>query len=168
MKKGPLKFSLLLITWMLVITVSYAAQITQKNGRVIEGEIISFDKSSVTVKDPVSGIIKIPRERILKIEPPLEEKEVKKARIEPGIKKQEDPYIVDFRIREKKLISIYLSGGMNNINGGDLNGAIRDYKQLITDYNDYYSTDHRADWKELSWILNFKGEFLYNRSKIFL
>ena len=167
MKKGLLKFFLLLVTWMLVITVSYAAQITLKNGRVIEGEIISFDKSSVTVKEPVSGIIKIPRERILKIEPPLEEKEVKKARIEPGIKKQEDPYIVDFRIREKKLISLCLSGGMNNINGGDLNGAIRDYKQLITDYNDYYSTDHRADWKELSWILNFKGEFLYNLSPHF-
>ncbi|NOR53154.1 MAG: hypothetical protein GQ536_03585, partial [Candidatus Aminicenantes bacterium] len=167
MKKRLLKFSLLLITWMLVISVSYAAKITQKNGRVFEGEIISFDKSSVTVKEPVFGIIKIPRERILKIVPPLEEKEVKKERIEPGIKKQEERYIVDLTIREKKLISICLSGGMNNITGGDLNGAIRDYKQLITDLNDYYGTDNSADWKELSWILNFKGELLYNLSPHF-
>ena len=168
MKKGLLKFSLLLITWMLVISVSYAAKITQKNGRVIEGEIISFDKSSVTVKELVFGIIEIARERILKIEPPLQEKEVKKERIEPEIQKQEERYIVDFTIREKKLISICLSGGMNNINGGDLNGAIRDYKELIKDLNDYYyGTDHSADWKELSWIQNFKGEVLFNLSPNF-
>ena len=84
---------------MLVITVSYAAQITLKNGRVIEGEIISFDKSSVTVKEPVSGIIKIPRERILKIEPPLEEKEVKKPKAK---KKKEEAAVTEAEVPEEK------------------------------------------------------------------
>ena len=167
MKKGLLKFFLFLITWMLVTGISYAAKITLKNGKVIEGEIISFDKTSVTIKDPTFGVIKIARERILKIDPPLEEKEEKKEKIEPAIQKQAVRYIVDLRAREKKLLSINISGGMNNINGGDVNGAIRDYKQLITDYNDYYGTDNSADWEELKWIQNIKGEVLFNLSPSF-
>lgn len=99
--------------------------------------------------------------------PPLEEKEIKKERLEAEIQRQEESYYVDFREKEKKLISIYLGGGLNNINGGDLNRVIQDYKQLIKDFNDYYTTDYTADLKEFKWIQNYRGEVLLNLSRSF-
>jgi len=131
------------------------------------GKIISFNDTSVTIMNPASGIMEISREKIIKIEPPLEEKEIKKERLEAEIQRQEERYYVDFRKKEKKLISIYLGGGLNIINGGDLNGVIQDYKQLIEDLNDYYTTDYTTDLKEFKWIQNYKGEVFLSLSRSF-
>ena len=74
------------------------------------------------------------------------------------------PIIVDFlgTRRDKKRISLYLSGGLTDIDGGDLNSVIRDCKQLVADWNDLYSTDYTADWNELERITNWKAEVLVN------
>lgn len=55
---------------MIIAGVSYADKIHLKNGSVIRGEIISFNDTSVTIMNPTSGIRKISREKIIKIEPP--------------------------------------------------------------------------------------------------
>ena len=166
-KKELLRFFRFSIIMMIIASISYADKIHLKNGSVIRGEIISFNDTSVTIMNPASGIMEISREKIIKIEPPLEEKEIKKERLEAEIQRQEERYYVDFREKEKKLISIYLGGGLNIINGGDLNGVIQDYKQLIEDLNDYYTTDYTADLKEFKWIQNYKGEVLLNLSRSF-
>jgi opacity protein-like surface antigen len=133
--------------------------------------------------------MKIARYKITKIEPPLEvspeEKELKNEIFEPETpepKAQEPareavipqqsktksavqkPIIADFlgTRRDKKRISLYLGGGLTGINGGDLNSVIRDTKQLVNDWNDYYLTDYSADWNELKRITNWKGEVLIN------
>jgi len=40
--------------------------------------------------------------------------------------------------------------------------VIRDYKQLIADYNDFYLTSYTIDWNEFNRITNWKGELLVN------
>lgn len=54
--------------------LSFAAKVYLKDGRVLEGEILSFDAYNVTIKGPNLGAITIARSNILKIDPPLEEK----------------------------------------------------------------------------------------------
>ena len=51
-----------------------ATKIYLKSGKVVEGDIVSYDAVSVVIKDPSLGLMTIPRENILRIDPPLEEK----------------------------------------------------------------------------------------------
>lgn len=186
MKKKLLRVLLVPFVMLTIVSLSFAAKIHLKNGSVIGGEIISFDDTSVTIKEPVMGNMKVSREKIININPPLRDKEVKQGTIEPEISKPEplepakrvalpqfskraiqEPKPLEFLAerREKRRISVYLAGGMSNIiNGGDSNGVIRDYKQLINDWNVLYSTDYTADWKEFEWIQDFKGEIFFNLS----
>ena len=189
MKKELLRLFLFPFILIFIASFSFADKIHLKNGYTISGEIISSDDTSVTIRAPVLGIMKIAKHKITKIEPPLEaapeEKELTKEIIEPqtpepkaeeSVKKAvipqqsktksavQKPIIADYlgARREKKRISLYLSGGFTNINGGDLNGVIRDYKQLIADYNDFYLTNYTVDWNEFESITNWKGEVLVN------
>ena len=189
MKKELLRFLLFPLVLIFLVNFSFATKIHLKNGYTITGEIISFDDTSVTIRMPVLGVMKIERYKITKIEPPLEvspeEKELKNEIIEPEtpepktqkpageavIPQQskakstvQKPIISDFlgTRREKKRASLYLGGGLTDIDGGDLNGVIRDCKQLIADWNDLYSTDYSADWNELERITNWKAEVLVN------
>jgi len=194
MKKNLLRLFLYPLVLIFIVSFSFATKIHLKNGYTISGEIISFDDTSVTIRMPVLGIMKIAKYKITKIEPPLEvspeEKELKNEIIEPETpepKAQEPargavipqqskaksavqkPIIVDFlgTRREKKRISLYLSGGLTDIDGGDLNSVIRDTKQLVNDWNDYYLTDYSADWNELKRITNWKAEVLINMTSSF-
>ena len=189
MKKALLRFLLYPLVLIFIVSFSFATKIHLKNGYTITGEIISSDETSVTIRTPVLGIMKIERYKITKIEPPLEvsseEKELTNEIIEPEIpepKTQESageavipqqskaksagqkPIITDFmgRRRAKKRASFYLSGGLIEIDGGDLNGVIRDYKQLVADFNDFYLTSFTADWNEFKRITNWKAEVLVN------
>ena len=189
MKKNLLRLFLYPLVLIFIVSFSFATKIHLKNGYTISGEIISFDDTSVTIRMPVLGIMKIAKYKITKIEPPLEvspeEKELKNEIIEPQIPEPkaqkpargtvlpqqsktksavQKPIIADFlgTRREKKRISLYLSGGLTDIDGGDLNSVIRDYKQLVNDWNDNYSTDYSADWNEFERITNWKGEVLVN------
>ena len=189
MKKALLRFFLYPLVLIFIVNFSFATKIHLKNGYTITGEIISFDDTSVTIRTPVLGIMKIERYKITKIEPPLEvspeEKELKNEIIEPEtpepkaqkpageavIPQQsktksavQKPIIADFlgTRRGKKRVSIYLSGGLTDIDGGDLNGVIRDYKQLVADFNDFHLTNYTIDWNEFKRITNWKGELLVN------
>jgi len=194
MKKELLRLFLYPLVLIFMVSFSFAAKIHLKNGYTITGEIISSDDTSVTIRIPVLGIMKIARYKITKIEPPLEvspeEKELKNEIIEPETpepKAQEPargavlpqqsktksavqkPIIADFlgTRREKKRASFYLSGGLTDIDGGDLNSVIRDYKQLVNDWNDNYLTDYSADWNEFERITNWKAEVLVNITSSF-
>ncbi len=184
MKKELLRFLLYPLVLILIVSLSFATKIHLKNGYTITGEIISFDDTSVTIRTPVLGIMKIERYKITKIEPPLEgspeEKELKNEIIEPETPEPaskavlpqksktksavQKPIIADFlgTRREKKRASLYLSGGLTDIDGGDLNSVIRDYKQLVADFNDSYATSYTIDWNELKRITNWKAEVLVN------
>ncbi len=194
MKKELLRLFLYPLVLIFIVSFSFAAKIHLKNGYTITGEIISSDDTSVTIRTPVLGIMKIARYKITNIEPPLEvspeEKELNNEIIEseiPESKAQEPargavlpqqsktksavqkPIIADFRgtRRGKKRISLYLSGGLTDINGGDLNSVIRDYKQLVNDWNDSYLTNYTIDWNELKRITNWKAEVLINITSSF-
>jgi hypothetical protein len=189
MKKALLRLFLYPLLLIFIASFSFADKIYLKNGYTISGEIISSDETSVTIRAPVLGVMTIRKDKIIKIEPPLEgpseETAPKKEAIEPQIpepKAQEPaitpvlpqepeakssgqvPIIKGFigKRRLKDRIGIYFGGGLTNINGGDLNEAIRDYKQLIADYNDFYLTSYTADWNELKRITNWKAEVLVN------
>ncbi len=194
MKKALLRFLLYPLVLIFIVSFSFAAKIHLKNGYTITGEIISSDDTSVTIRTPFMGIMKIERYKITNIEPPLEgspeEKELTNEITEPEtpepkaqkpargavIPQQsktksavQKPTIVDFlgTRREKKRISLYLSGGLTAIDGGDLNSVIRDTKQLVNDWNDFYLTDYSADWNEFERITNWKGELLINITSSF-
>lgn len=155
---------------MIFISSAFAAQIYLKNGSIIEGEIVLIDDTSVTIREPALGILKISREKIIKIEHSLEEKDVKKERVEVEIPKQKELYDFEYPTEKtgKKLMSIYLGGGLNNISGGDFNGMIKDWNEAYKDYDDYFLTaDYSADWKEFRWLQNLKGEILFNLSPSF-
>ncbi len=184
MKKELLRLFLCPFILIFMVSFSFAAKIHLKNGYTISGEIISFDDTSVTIRTPVLGIMKIERYKITKIEPPLEasseEKELKNEIIEPETPESageavipqqsktksavQKPIIADYlgTRRGKKRASFYLSGGLTDINGGDLNGVIRDYKHLVADFNDFYLTNYTVDWNESKRITNWKGEVLVN------
>jgi len=145
MKKGVLRLFLFPFILIFIVSFSFADKIHLKNGYTISGEIISYDENSVTIRAPIFGVMKIERYKITKIEPPLEEsteeKEPEKEIIEPETPEPEvqepsipavipqesktksavqKPIIADFMgaRREKKRISLYLSGGLTDINGG--------------------------------------------------
>ncbi len=189
MKKALLRFLLYPLVLIFIVNFSFATKIHLKNGYTITGEIISFDDISVTIRTPALGIMKIERYKITKIEPPLEvspeEKELKNEILEPETPESkaqkpageavipqqsktksagQKPIIVDFlgTRRGKKRISLYFSGGLTDIDGGDLNSVIRDYKQLVADFNDFYLLNYTIDWSEFKRITNWKGELLVN------
>ncbi|NOR21810.1 MAG: hypothetical protein GQ476_03840, partial [Candidatus Aminicenantes bacterium] len=87
MKKELLRLFLFPFILIFIVSLSFADKIHLKNGYTITGEIISYDETSVTIRMPVLGIMKIARYKITKIEPPLEvypkEKELKNEIIEP-------------------------------------------------------------------------------------
>ncbi len=190
MKKELLKVFLLSFIMLNIISLSFAAKIHLKNGSIIGGEIISFDSTSVTIKEPVLGTMKVSKDKIININPLLAKKAARKGIFEPEIPKPkvqesakravlpqfsktkraiQEPILPRFLSdrREKKRISLYLSGGISDIDGGDLNGVIRDYNQLVNDWNDYHLTDYSADWKEFERIQNWKGELIINLSPSF-
>jgi len=152
---------------MIIVSVSYSAKIHLKNGSVIWGEIIFSDDTSVKIKEPVLGIRKISREKIIKVVPYLGEKEVNKKRIAAEIQEKEESYTFGYP-PEKKFVSIYLSGGLSNILGGDLNGMIKDWNEAYEDYDEFFTTSSfSADWKQFRLIQNLKGEILFNLSPSF-
>ena len=199
MKKELLKVFLISFIMLNIISLSFAAKIHLKNGSIIGGEIISFDNTSVTIIEPVLGTMKVSKDKIINIGPLLANKAAKKRIIEPEIQKPkvqeparkavlpqfsktkraiQEPILPEFlsEQREKKRISLYLSGGISIINGGDLNGVIRDINQLVNDWNDpsltddwddSLLTDYSADWKEIELIQNWKGEVIINLSPSF-
>jgi len=189
MKKALLRLFLYPLILIFIASFSFADKIYLKNGYTITGEIISSDETTVTIRAPVLGVMTIGKDKITKIEPPLEgspeEKEPEKEIIEPQTPEPEAqepakkavipqesktesagqvPIIKDFIGKRplKDRISFYLGGGLTNIDGGDLNDVIRDYKQLIADYNDFYLTNYTADWNEIKRITNWKAEVLVN------
>ena len=189
MKKELLRLFLCPLVLIFIVSFSFAAKIHLRNGYTVTGEIISSDDTSVTIRVPALGIMKIAKYKITKIEPPLEaspeEKELTNEIIEPQTpepkaqkpprgavlpqqsKKKsagQKPIIADFlgSRRAKKRVSLLLSGGLTVIDGGDLNSVIRDYKQLVNDWNGSYDTDYTADWNESERITNWKGELLIN------
>ncbi len=62
---------------------------------------------------------------------------------------------------KRSIISFCLSGGINNIDGGDLNSNIRDsntrYEALNMITDPYNNIMH---WKEMKWMPHLKGEFI--------
>jgi hypothetical protein len=145
---------LALIAGMAVMT--FAAQIYLKNGKILEGPIVSYTATSVTIKDATLGEITIARENILKIDPPLEVN--KPAAAAPAFvppPRMETPRAKSGGLR----LGFNLGGGMNNINGGDFNQAIRDYNSNYNDINEYNGeTNYTVDWKEMKWLTSFRGE----------
>ena len=152
---------------MIIASVSYADEIHLKNRRVITGEIISFDDTFVIARESVSGLMRTSKGMPINSTALLLEKRSRRERIEAKLQRQARQYTIDFIEEETKLISIRLGGGLNNISGGDLNRMIKDHKQWIEDYNEYYITDYSANWKELKWLQNFNGEVLLNLTSSF-
>lgn len=155
---------LALIAGMTVLT--FAAQIHLKNGKILEGPIVSYNATSVTIKDATLGEITIARENILKIDPPLEENKpaVAAAPTYAYTEREETPRTKSGGVQ----LGFNLGGGMSNINGGDFNQAIRGWNSLYTDLNDYYDkTYYTVDWKELKWLTNFRGEIFARIGKYF-
>jgi len=194
MKKALLRLFLFPLVLIFIANLSFADRIHLKNGYTISGEIISYDENYVTIRAPIFGVMAIERYKITKIEPPLEEfaeeKETEKEIIEtetPAAEAQEPPkpavipqepktksavqkpIISDFMgtRREKKRLCFYLSGGLTEIDGGDLNSVIRDYKRLIADYNNFYLTNYTIDWDEFGRITNWKAEVVVNITSSF-
>ncbi len=87
MKKALLRLFLFPFILIVIVNFSFATKIHLKNGYTITGEIISSDDTSVTIRAPVLGVMKIAKDKITKIEPPLEvsteEKELTTEIIEP-------------------------------------------------------------------------------------
>ena len=166
MKIILLRFFLFSVVMMIIVSVSTSSsKIHFINGNIIRGKIISIDDAFVTIEEQVLGILKISRQKIIIIEPFLEEKKVKKEGIEVEILKQENHYYSEYPIikRRKNLINIYLAGGLSKIDGGDLNGMIGDWNEAYEDYDSYFPTAiFSADWKQFKWTRNLKGEILFN------
>ena len=72
MKKALLRLFLYPFILIVVVSFSFATKIHLKNGYTITGEIISSDETSVTIRAPVLGVMTIGKDKITKIEPPLE------------------------------------------------------------------------------------------------
>ncbi|GAI80414.1 unnamed protein product, partial [marine sediment metagenome] len=151
---------------MLLVSLSSAAQIHLKNGVVLRGEIVSSDENSVIINEQDMGMLKLSNEKILKI---VKGKEVKKEKsCSVPLELQDDYFDVYARdLRRKGSISISFSGGLSNIDGGDLNAAIRGQNELwedISEDEDFTGADFNIDLEKFGWIQNFKGELLFNLS----
>lgn len=139
--------------------LSFAAKVYLKDGRVLEGEILSFDAYNVTIKVPTMDAITIARSNILKIDPPLDEKKPIAAPAQAGIP-AEPQRTVPPRQKRGFTFGFSLSGGMSSVNGGDLNSIIRDTNTHYADLNDYNGSKlYAIDFNEMKSFMNFKGEF---------
>jgi hypothetical protein len=165
MTKKFLKTTIFLALIAGLAAMTFAAQIYLKNGKILEGPIVSYNATSVTIKDATLGEITIARENILKIDPPLEETKPAVAATPPVYgERMEAPRAKSGGIQ----LGFNLGGGMNNINGGDFNQAIRDYNSYYNDINEYYDkTYYTVDWKELKWATSFRGEIFARFGKYF-
>jgi hypothetical protein len=162
MKKSLVKGFVMVLLIAGLAVMSFAAKIYLKNGRVIDGEIISHDATSVTVKDPALGVITIARDNILKIDPPLEEPKPAPTPAAPV----ERPYVAPSS--NGIIMGFRLSGGLSNINGGDFNKSIVDTNAYFSEWNAYDHTSYYAvDWKEMKWMPNFSGEVFVRFAKYF-
>jgi opacity protein-like surface antigen len=164
MKKVCMKLFLFSITVMLLVSLSSATQIHLKNGIVLRGEIVSSDENSVIFNEQDMGMLKLSNEKILKI---VEGKEIKVEKINPVPLKLQEDYFDEYArdLRRKGPISFSFSGGLSNIDGGDLNAAIIGMKERMEDLSsDFTGADFNIDLEEFGWIKNFKGELLFNLS----
>lgn len=67
--------------------------------------------------------------------------------------------------RREKLISIFITKGMDNVDGGDLNEMIRDTNRFYSASNTYYDyIDYNCSWSEMRWLHNTRGEIVINVS----
>ena len=174
MKKAISRFFLYSFITMIIVSFSYPAEDQAKNDSTIIGKIISYDYNSIFAQEPALINLTLPKENMLKIGPLLEKRRVKIGKIYTKTLKQEEyneEYLTE--PRRKKMISIYLGGGVNNINGGDLNKMISDYSEFWENEGDYWydvfsdygydaDVNYEPDWKELKWLINLKGELLFN------
>lgn len=164
MKKVFIKLFLFSITVMLLASLSSAAQIHLKNGIVLRGEIVSSDENSVIFNEQDMGMLKLSNEKILKI---VEGKEVKEEKTYSAALKLQEDYFDEYArdLRRKGPISFSFSGGLSNINGGDLNASIIGINEQWEDLSgDFTGADFNSDLEEFGWINNFKGELLLNLS----
>jgi len=69
--------------------------------------------------------------------------------------------------KARSFISFRLDGGMNYIDGGDINTHIKDHKRRISYYDkiEYYTGN--SETNELHLVKNLKGEIIFNLSKNF-
>ncbi|MFQ6069459.1 MAG: hypothetical protein ACE5LC_02920 [Candidatus Aminicenantales bacterium] len=66
-------------------------------------------------------------------------------------------------VKKHRLVSIYGCYGWDYVSGGDLNRVIHDRNKFYSDSDNYFPlTDYRSEWKDLSWLNNFRGEFIFN------
>jgi opacity protein-like surface antigen len=110
------------------------------------------------------GMLKLSNEKILKI---VEGKEVKKEKTYSTPLELQDDYFDAYarELRGKGPISFSFSGGLSNIDGGDLNATIIGMKEQWEDLSGYFTgADFNIDLEEFGWIKNFKGELLFNLS----
>ena len=161
MKKVILRFFLYSFITMIIVSFSFPAEDQAKNDSTIIGKIISYDYNSIFAQEPALINLTLPKENMLKIGPLLEKRRVKIGKIYTKTLKQEqyyDEYLTE--PRRKKMISIYLGGGVNNINGGDLNKMISDYSEFWENYGDYWydvfsdygydaDVNYEYDWKDV-------------------
>ncbi len=163
--KKALLMSLSLTAILVTGAAASAVQIQMKNGILLKGEIVSSDTSSLIIQELDLGLLKLSQEKILKIEPL--NKELKEEKVFSGISRREksfEPY--PRKPRKKKPVSINLGGGLGLIEGGDLNGMIKDYNQLFKDYGQLLpDEDLEIDWSQFRWSPNFSGEFFFNFSR---
>jgi len=69
---------------------------------------------------------------------------------------------------KKSFVSLYLGGGLNNIDGGDLNRDIRDNNARYEALNGLgYQWINAMYWKEIKWMPHLKGEIILNLFKRF-
>jgi len=136
-------------------------KLTLENGKIVEGEIVAVTATTISIKDAALGVIAIARENILKIEPPLDETKPAVSAPAPAPRYADQPVAPRSGAGNIRF-GFSLSGGMGNINGGDFNSTIVDWNTFVSDYNDYYGPDqtYAIDWKEMSWLPKFGGEFL--------
>ena len=165
MTKRFVKTSVFLALIAATAVMTFAAQIYLKNGKILEGPIVSYNATSVTIKDATLGEITIARENILKIDPPLEE--IKPAVVTP-------PAVYSERIDAPRAksgglrLGLNLGGGMSNIDGGDFNGAIRGYNNYYNDLDTKSGKDnYTVNWKEMKWLTSFRGEIFARFGKYF-
>ncbi len=162
MKKVCMKLCLFSITVMLLVSLSSAAQIHLKNGIVLRGEIVYSDENSVIFNEQDMGMLKLSNEKILKI---VEGEEVKKEKTYSAPLKLQEDYFDEYarELRGKGPISFSFSGGLSNIDGGDLNEVIREFTDIFENLSSQFPDANISfDWDEIKWITNYKSELLLN------
>lgn len=69
---------------------------------------------------------------------------------------------------KKSFVSLYLGGGLSNVDGGDLNRDIRDSNARYEALNEIgYEWINAMHWKEIKWMPHLKGEIIFSLFKNF-